>query len=95
LQDAEGNPVPFKQEHANIAGKSKLVLAEEILSALPIALCLEFYTNVMNNSVVKPSAEKNSEPGSSLSNSSETGTAAPALQPSESSGDMTGTRSSQ
>lgn len=91
LQDDAGDPVEYKTESANIAGKAKSVLDMSIVRGLPVAFCMEFYMTVMRQNSVQPSTEKNSEKASSLSNSSESETAEPALPPKSGSGGTTKT----
>jgi hypothetical protein len=63
LFDDEGKPVEFKQEQMPIAGRSKLVLADNISRGLPASLCLEFYMSIMSDTTVSKVAEKKSAKG--------------------------------
>lgn len=91
LEDHEGNPVEYKTEQANIAGKTKMVLAHDIVGGLPVGLCMAFYMELMRANQVQPDTEKNSAPASSPSNSFPNETAAPAPTHKSASGGTTKT----
>ncbi len=64
LQDEDGNVIEFKRVKTNMSGKAKLVVAPEIMRAIPPMLSIAAYRKIMELSTVSKASEKNSEAAS-------------------------------
>ena len=89
LEDDTGELVEFAVEKATIGGQPREVLKMDIVRGLPVALCMEFYMELMQKNRVSADTEKNSAPASTPSNFSESETAVAALKPKKGSGATT------
>lgn len=63
LEKPDGTEQGWDVENVNIAGKTKPLVKQDIVRALPVALLLEFYMDIVAKTNVDASTEKNSVQG--------------------------------